>query len=453
MGGYLTRSFEPTKNRSLLDQLKSQTINDLLESMTILSQDYAHCNYVNYQQFDDIFCSILDDPSEYFLILQNNHDINCTVDVYETFAVFFILSGDNIETKISSAFKLFDFDHNGVLEMPELYMTLQSATRGLCKIVGIEPPAIGNIEAMAKEIFDIIDVDHNRRISPMEFIIWINNNIELQEFLLKSTGKLTVEYAKKRFITIESELEYIFSLAAEPSYAQYVSEDSLKRALRENAKNYVNPEQIEFLLGIVQSTTNTSFQIIQDGPTISKTAYKTVIKAWSAFSALDYYNTDKLTKNELKTLLWIYEGAEPSEVKLNIEMNEIDNDHSGFISREEWITNFCSPESDGRIVFKKNLRELFEKLDADRSGSLSYEELKVVSAEVFRDYTKTTFDEDKTKYLEEMISYITEDIFRELNVVVDDDKIEWNEFKSYMNVATKKFKTMRSFLDKNFKQE
>ena len=450
MGGYLTKSYELVNSQSLLGQVKHLTIKDILECYTVFSQDY-HCHYVDCEQFTDIFGLIIDDPSEYFVLLQNDHDVNGTVDIYETFSVFMILSGDSIDSKIPFVFKLFDFDCTGSLEMSELHMTLQSAARGISKFVGIAPPSHQDIEVMTQNIFEDMDIDHNNRVVPQEFVIWVNNNIELQEFLLKSTGKLTREYAIKRLVNIGCELEHFFIKATSNSDAQYVSEESLRNVLIKSAKAYVNPNQIDLMLNVLRDTTTDSGQNSSDKSMISKDAYETLIRAWSAFSALDYYNQDKLTKNELKTLIWIYEGKEPSEGKITAEMEEIDKDHSGYISRDEWITNFCSAENDGRMAFKKNLRELFEKVDADGSGEISHEELRVLSAEAFEDYIRITTDKEKRKLLQGMIDSLAEEIFAELNADKN-DKIEWHEFKNYMNVATKKYQKLRDFLVTNFKQ-
>ena len=452
MGGHLTRNYQSVNNQSLLDQIKSQKIADIQECFTVLCQDYEHCHYVNHDQFTDIFGPITDDPSEFFLILQEDRDMNDTVDVYESLAIFIIFSADDIDSKISFIFKLFDFDNNGSLDISELFMTLQSATRGMCKLVGMKLPTKKDLEILVESIFQAMDIDRNKKIILLEFATWISNNVEFEEFLAKTTGRVTLPYARKRFINIQSMLNGLFTLAAADSMTHYVSEESLKKILEKEGHFFFNSNQINFILNVLRGTTNDAIHNDSDRQIISKDAYETLSKAWSVFSALDYHNQDKLTINELKTLIWIYEDKEPSETKLLVEMNDIDKNHSGYISRDEWITCFCMPENDGTMIFKKGLRELFEKVDIDGSGFLSYDELKVLSLEAFDIYFRTTYDPEKREYLRGMVDSVTEEVFAELNVDKN-NKIEWSEFKNYMKVAAKKYLKLRVFLTTNLTEE
>ena len=452
MGGHLAKNLDSPCDKALLNQMKSQPLKDVIECTTILFEDYPDCHYINLEQFSDVFGSLLDDPSEYFVLLENDHNLDSTIDIYETIALFITFCNSSIEAKVFSIFKLFDYDHNGNLDMAELCMTLQCSARALCKFINVEPPTTKDLEILAKSVFQTMDADNNKRVNPQEFLDWVNGNGEIQEFLLEYTGKLTIEFGQKRLRLINGSFKHAFSSAVSSPGVNYAPETSLRQSLLDKASHYIKPEQMDFLFKVLRNSTDPSYQANKEEPVISKDAYDIVMKAWSAFSVLDYHNEDKLTKDGLKTLVWLYEGSEPSETKLGVEMGEIDADNSGFISREEWIANFCTPDDDGKMVFKKSLRELFEKLDADKSGSLNFQEMKTLSFEAFKDYYKTTMNEEKKKVLEGMVNSVAEEIFRELNVVKD-GSIDWCEFKSYMNIAVKKFQKLRKFLEDNFKQE
>ena len=50
------------------------------------------------------------------------------------------------------------------------------------------------------------------------------------------------------------------------------------------------------------------------------------MKAWSCFGATDINNDGTLSIVELKNMIWLYEGEEPSTYHLEREYEEIDTD-------------------------------------------------------------------------------------------------------------------------------
>ena len=49
---------------------------------------------------------------------------------------------------------------------------------------------------------------------------------------------------------------------------------------------------------------------------VSEFEYYTVMKPWSAFSATDINNDNELDIGELKTLIWLIDGEEPTESRV-----------------------------------------------------------------------------------------------------------------------------------------
>jgi hypothetical protein len=95
----------------------------------------------------------------------------------------------------------------------------------------------------------------------------------------------------------------------------------------------------------------------------------------------------KTSITELKFLIFAYEGDVPDLFRVADEMLILDKDKSGYVSRSEWITYLClNPESQGKAVFRGNLKRLFNKFDADNSGALSISEIKNLIKENMREY-------------------------------------------------------------------
>ncbi len=301
MGNFLHRVPTTPYDKELLLQLKRHKLPDILECVKIINEDYGDMQCVQYSQFDDIFCSLMDDTEPFFLELQNEHDIEGSVDIYESLAAFSIFCGDKFETKATFIFQLFDFDRNGSLEMPELVLTLQSAVRGLCKMVHIEPPTLKFLEDLAQSIFTLIDHDNNRRITFQEFMFWIEHNFDLQDFLLQYANTQTFDNLKRRFEQIYTIFRNFLNNTAGGLEGQLADEESLLKLIKTEGKSYMKSEDYEFLFQILKASSVFLSGGKLDGSEkmISRKAYESVMKAWSAFSAADINNDNCLSIAEL----------------------------------------------------------------------------------------------------------------------------------------------------------
>lgn len=110
---------------------------------------------------------------------------------------------------------------------------------------------------------------------------------------------------------------------------------------------------------------------------ILKDAYNDVMQAWASFDATDINNDNQVSIQELKFLLYAYEGDIPDDFRVYEEMQQLDKDKSGYINRQEWVSYLClDPDNQGKTVFRGNLKRLFNKFDQDNSGALSIVEIK-----------------------------------------------------------------------------
>lgn len=75
--------------------------------------------------------------------------------------------------------------------------------------------------------------------------------------------------------------------------------------------------------------------------------------------------------------MFAFEGDVPDDFRVSEEMEVLDKDKSGLITREEWLNYLCvNPENTGRNIFRANLKHLFNRYDKDNSGYLTFVEIK-----------------------------------------------------------------------------
>ena len=80
----------------------------------------------------------------------------------------------------------------------------------------------------------------------------------------------------------------------------------LKRELKGAMKD-IKPHIKERLFVILDS---------DDKGAVSEIEYNNVMKPWASFSATDINNNNELDAGELKTLIWLVDEVEPSEIRV-----------------------------------------------------------------------------------------------------------------------------------------
>jgi Ca2+-binding EF-hand superfamily protein len=222
----------------------------------------------------------------------------------------------------------------------------------------------------------------------------------------------------------------------------------LRKLIETEGKDYSKTEDFDFLFSLLKASTvaNSYGKITEKDKMIGRQEWINVMNAWSAFSASDINNDNSVNVVELKTLIWIYEGEEPNDHRVQNEMKEIDADKSGFIDRFEWVKNFCAPDKNGKIVFRSNIKALFEKYDKDNSGYLTMDEIQGLMREAFKEYTTRCKDAETKQRLLEMIDGLTKEIFTELDDS-GDKSLNWPEFRHFVEVSIGKQEKLKKFLD------
>ncbi|KAM3132892.1 hypothetical protein pb186bvf_015040 [Paramecium bursaria] len=450
MGNFFKSIPSGPTDEKLIIYLKSRKLEHINDAIEQLNMSYPTNSTLNMEEFMDAFGGILEDKAEQiFLLLENNHNAEGQVDVYESLAVLIVFSGEEFPVKLEFVFNMFDFDKSGEIEKKELIMTLQTCIRALCKLVKITPPEVRILEYFSEKMFLDLDSDRSQSISFREFSIWLTNSWELQDFMLQYAMIQTFENAERRTKEQKIFFEKLFESAS--GNKDLCEVDSIGELFQKEL-NKQNPDVIKLLLQTLVDSSQ-EFPDIPQG-LIYKKAYIDIMSAWSAFDATDINHDNMASMTELRYLLYAFEGDKPDVFRIKDEMAILDTDGSGYISREEWINYLCVKEK-GKFVFRGHLKILFNKYDKDNSGFLTIPEIKNLLTDSMREmYLKYKYKgEQDQKDFEGMINTLAEQILDTLNSDEDkqkDDKtISWIEFKSYMDQAYGKQEQLRQFL-KNF---
>jgi Ca2+-binding EF-hand superfamily protein len=102
-----------------------------------------------------------------------------------------VFSDGDFDLKLKGMFRSFDVDNGGSIDRSELLTFLYSAIYGLCKLLDLKTPSQNQVLEYSYSVFKEIDEDNSGEIDYEEFVDWIKQNIDLQDFLLKYTGVQT----------------------------------------------------------------------------------------------------------------------------------------------------------------------------------------------------------------------------------------------------------------------
>jgi hypothetical protein len=79
----------------------------------MLNNYYPTHVHLNFDEFADVFCSVLPDEKPYFKLMKTKLDNKDPfVDIFECLAAFILFCGELLKTKADFLFRLFDFDQS-----------------------------------------------------------------------------------------------------------------------------------------------------------------------------------------------------------------------------------------------------------------------------------------------------------------------------------------------------
>jgi len=315
------------------------------------------------------------------------------VDAMEVFAVLIVYCDATMEEKVPLLFDLFDFDHSKEISQDELVLLMLCTTRGLCKVVGMPRPATDSLEALACDAFAHIDKDRSGLISLQEFSDWVLNETSVVAYLAKFANTRVIYENQIQYDLMLKELCTAFLNFAEMDateqghHALLCSEELCEEMIQRYCPK-TEKHELAFLLQAMKKVMSSSSPVADtEGRVISMDAFFLVLSPYAAFLAADDDGGHSISTKELKILIWLLRGSEPSQAVVDSFMKSLDGNHDGALSATEWVSYALETNRQtGSQAFANQIHLLFATSDLDGDAMLSLAELQLGLTTVFADH-------------------------------------------------------------------
>ena len=356
-------------SKELVQSLHSSlSMNKLVEVIIEYQRDVAPKEYLPYEEFDYLFVSMINNPARLFEFFRTGHNAN----VLEVFIALIIFCPEaEYDDRIQLVFNLFDIDGGGSLDRKETSKLLQSTINGLTKLADIPPPNKTTVGHYITEVFYEVDEDGSGVVEYDELKDFVDNNMEMQEFMLRYSRVQT--YIRAKFIYDQEKLkwkDFFVEHAIDYFGDLFIEVGRLEAALN---------KEIDHVPKVVRK--RLMYIFTNEGQNlVSQPEFLRIMNFWSAFTANDINRDNELDSREVKMLMWLEKNAKPSKALIEKEVKYMDQDNSGTLNRIEWVAYLAAPSVSlyhigNRDYYDFAMRELFEAIDEDRSGGIDFDEL------------------------------------------------------------------------------
>jgi len=119
-----SKNAKKNENKRIIKMLKSKlTLLKIIDTMKIYVQCVFPKTKLDRSEFDDVFCSMLNNTTPFFDILEEEGK----ADIYQAFITMAVFTEGHFDDKIKCIFSFFDLDGNGDLERKELSVFIISS--------------------------------------------------------------------------------------------------------------------------------------------------------------------------------------------------------------------------------------------------------------------------------------------------------------------------------------
>ncbi|KAH7491405.1 hypothetical protein PRIC1_006987 [Phytophthora ramorum] len=473
----------------LLKEYRAATIDDYQEAkenFDLLQATVGDKMTITPEEFNDIFSLICQDPVEHFALF-DSWGVGKVVDAMEVFAVVIVYCDATMEEKIPLLFDLFDFDHSKEISQEELVLLMLCTTRGLCKAVGMPRPATDSLEALATDAFTHIDRDRSGQICLQEFSDWALRERSVMAYLAKFANTRVIYENQVQYDLMLKEICTAFMNFSDMDATEEDERGQQAMLCSENfcgemIQRYcpaTEPHEIAFLLRTMKTTMsggrNNQAEDSTADPTISMDAFFLVISPYAAFLAADDDGEHSINIKELKILVWLLRGSEPSPQVVDSFMKSLDADHDGSLSATEWVSYALETNRNtGSQSFATQIHLLFATSDLSGDAMLSLPELQTGLAVIFADHldrvnapnvqaavspesaweelTAPERVERRRKSQFSSISSLVEELAKEITQELDADesqRIDWYEFRQHLDYLEQRVTQTKSYIQEH----
>ncbi|RLN94847.1 hypothetical protein BBJ28_00016359 [Nothophytophthora sp. Chile5] len=416
------------------------------------------------------------------------------VDVMEVFAVLIVYCEASVEQKLPLLFELFDFDHSHEISQDELMLLLLCTTRGLCKAVGMARPTAEDLETLSLDAFARIDRDRSGQISLQEFSDWVLHEPSVVLYLSRFAATrviydnqiqydLLLKELCATFVHFALELKAVDQTATAPSEGRQhglaCSLGTCDEIIRRHCPTTETPE-ISYLLRTMVSIMRrrqASEAKPKDGSLavssnvtamISMDVFCLVLAPYVAFLAADNDAQHTINLKELKVLLWLLRGSEPSSTTVDSFMKSLDRDRDGSLSALEWVSFALeSDQRTGSLSFATQMHLLFVNADRNGDAVLSLQELHAGLSSVFAAHlarvqpskapeslaweeltapqTKARRRMSQASSVTNLVAELAKEVMQELDTN-QSQRIEWYEFRLHLDFLEQRVRETEAFI-------
>ncbi|GMF48193.1 unnamed protein product [Phytophthora fragariaefolia] len=272
-------------------------------------------------------------------------------------------------------------------------------------------PATDTLEALATDAFSHIDADRSGQISLREFSEWVLHERSAMAYLAKFANTRVIYENQVQYDLMLKEICTAFMNFSEVNdkedqhivlCSETFCEEMIQRYCPATEKH-----EIAFFLRTMKSimgktddsentTSNRNTNQREDCATaqadkthfmISLDAFFLVISPYVAFIAADDDGEHLINIHELRILVWLLRGSEPSQAVVDSFMKSLDDNRDGFLSAIEWVSYALEVNKEtGSQSFANQIHLLFATSDLNGDAVLSLPELEAGLSHVFAEH-------------------------------------------------------------------